>query len=297
MQLANIDIGSILGTILLAALYMPGPALATFVIQKFIYKEGFRQYGWSFDKKAVKWILFTPLIFLALTILTFVIIGLLGNTHLVPAFGQIDFSQENVMLRLKESASSKINIDKMDIPAIPPTLLFIAMLVQGIIGGSTINVPFMFGEEFGWRGLLLTETKRLGFLKANAFIGLVWGIWHLPIILMGHNYPHHPYIGVIMMIVFTVSTAPIFAYVRIKTRSILGACMLHGMVNATGALYVLYVANWNELYSWLAGWAGIISAIVVTICIFLFDKKFVTEYSRAEWQKPVDRTQKHEPLA
>jgi membrane protease YdiL (CAAX protease family) len=297
MQLANIDIGSILGTILLAALYMPGPALATFVIQKFIYKEGFRQYGWSFDKKSIKWILFTPLIFLALTILTFVIIGLLGNTHLVPAFGQIDFSQENVMLRLKESASSKINIDKMDIPAIPPILLFIAMLAQGIIGGSTINVPFMFGEEFGWRGLLLTETKRLGFLKANAFIGLVWGIWHLPIILMGHNYPHHPYIGVIMMIVFTVSTAPIFAYVRIKTKSILGACMLHGMVNATGALYVLYVANWNELYSWLAGWAGIISAIVVTICIFLFDKKFVTEYSRAEWQKPVDRTQKHEPLA
>jgi hypothetical protein len=226
-----------------------------------------------------------------------VIIGLLGNTHLVPAFGQIDFSQENVMLRLKESASSKINIDKMDIPAIPPTLLFIAMLVQGIIGGSTINVPFMFGEEFGWRGLLLTETKRLGFLKANAFIGLVWGAWHSPIILMGHNYPHHPYIGVIMMIVFTVSTAPIFAYVRIKTRSILGACMLHGMVNATGALYVLYVANWNELYSWLAGWAGIISAIVITISIFLFDKKFVREYKHAEWQKPVDRTQKHEPLA
>jgi membrane protease YdiL (CAAX protease family) len=285
MRLGNIPIGSIPGTILLAVLYMPGPAVATFVIQKFIYKEGFRQYGWAFDPKAIKWILFTPLIFLALTTLTFVIIGLLGNTQLVPEFGQIDFSQENVLLRLKEFASSKINIEKVDIPEIPPTLLFIAMITQGIIGGSTISLPFMFGEEFGWRGLMLTETRSLGFFKANAIIGFVWGIWHLPVILMGHNYPHHPYAGIVMMCLFTVSIAPIFAYIRIKTKSILGPCMLHGMVNATGALYILYIANWNELYSWIAGWAGIISALAVTISISLLDKKFVKEYHNAAWFK------------
>jgi hypothetical protein len=72
-----------------------GPALATFVIQKYIYRKGFRQYGWTFDTKAIKWILFTPLFFLALTILTFSIIGLFGNTHLISQFGQLDFTQEN----------------------------------------------------------------------------------------------------------------------------------------------------------------------------------------------------------
>jgi hypothetical protein len=283
MKLTKVEISSIPGTVILAGLYMPGPALATFVIQKYIYKEGFKQYGWTFDRKAWKWILFTPLIFLVLTLLTFVIIGLFGNTHLIPQFGQIDVSQENVIFRLKELASSKIKIDDIKMPDIPPLLLFLAMLVQGIIGGSTISLPFMFGEEFGWRGLMLTETKSLGFLKANAFIGFVWGIWHLPIILLGHNYPHHPYIGIIMMSLFTISVAPIFAYVRIKTKSILGACMLHGMVNATGALYVLYIANWNELYSWIAGWAGIISAVIVTICISVLDKKFVKEYATQNW--------------
>ncbi len=285
MQLTHIDIGSITGTILLAGLYMPGPALATFIIQKFIYKGGFKQYGWTFDKKAIRWILFTPLIFLALTLLTFTIVGLLGNTHLIPVFGQIDFAQEAVTTRLKAFADAKINIDNVQIPDIPPKLLFIAMLAQGIIGGSTISLPFMFGEELGWRGLLLKETKNFGFLKANAFIGLVWGIWHLPVILMGHNYPHHPYLGIIMMTLFTISVAPLFAYARIKTKSILGACMLHGMVNATGSLYALYIANWNELYSWVAGWAGIIAAIILTICIFILDLKFVTGYSNAEWEK------------
>src|SRR5215471_15771777 len=93
MSIAHIKLTSITGMIFLAVLYMPGPAVATLIVQKFIYKQGFKQYGWTFDSKAFRWILFTPLIFLALTLLTFAIIGLLGNTHLAPVFGQIDFSQ------------------------------------------------------------------------------------------------------------------------------------------------------------------------------------------------------------
>jgi membrane protease YdiL (CAAX protease family) len=282
MFVAQVNIGSILGTILLATLYMPGPALATFIIQKFLYKESFKQYGWTFDKKAMKWILFTPLLFLALTILTFAIIALFGNTHLIPQFGQLDFSQVNFNVRLMELASSAIDVDKVEIPDIPPKLLFVVVLAQAILAGSTISLPIMFGEEFGWRGLMLKETRSLGFLKANAFIGLVWGIWHLPAILMGHNYPNHPYLGIIMMCLFTIAVAPLFAYVRIKTKSILGACMLHGMLNATGAMYMLYIANRNELYSSVAGWAGIIAGTILTVCIFLFDKKFVTGYRTNE---------------
>jgi hypothetical protein len=85
-----------------------------------------------------------------------------------------------------------------------------------------------------------------------------------------------------MMTLFTISVAPLFAYARIKTKSILGACLLHGMVNATGALYILYIANWNEIYSWVAGWAGIIAGVILTTCIFLFDKKFVAGYRTNE---------------
>src|SRR5260221_10305029 len=102
MALAHVNLGSILGTVLLAGLYMPAPALATFIIQKFIYKEGFKNYGWTFDKKAIKWILFTPLIFIALTL--FSVIGLLGNSNLITQFGHIDFSQQNLNSHLKELA-------------------------------------------------------------------------------------------------------------------------------------------------------------------------------------------------
>ena len=133
MALAHVNIGSILGMVLLAVLYMPAPALATFVIQKYIYKEGFKQYGWTFDKKAIKWILSTPLLFLAVTLLTFAIIALLGNSHLLPQFGELDFSQENFDLRLRELASDKIALDTVEFPHIPPLLGFFGMLGQAII--------------------------------------------------------------------------------------------------------------------------------------------------------------------
>ncbi len=119
----------------------------------------------------------------------------------------------------------------------------------------------------------------MGFLKSSGFIGLIWGLWHLPIILMGHNYPHHPYFGIVIMCLFTLSVSPLFTYVRVKTKSVLGPSMLHGMINPTGPMYLLFIANGNELYSSIAGWAGVIAGIILTICIFLFDEKFVTEYT------------------
>lgn len=279
MALAHISITSITGTIFLAVFYMPAPALATFFIQKFMYRENFKPYGWTFDTKAIAWILLTPLLFLTLTLLTFGVIALLGNTHIISHFGQLDFTQEHFNQSLRELAQDKIDLGSIEFPTIPPVLAFFAMLLQAVIAGSTISLPIMFGEEFGWRGLMLSETKQLGFLKSNLLIGMVWGLWHFPVILMGHNYPHHPYAGILMMCLFTISISPLFAYVRTKTKSILGPCMFHGMLNATGTLYLLFVANGNELYSFVAGWAGVIASLVLTSCIFVFDKEFVSAYT------------------
>ena len=292
MKFTNIEFGSVTSIIMIGGLYMQGPAIATFLIQKLIYKEGFKHYGWAFDKKAIKWFFFTPLVFLSIILLTFLVVGLLGNTNLISQFGHLDFSQESLNIQLKEILSSNhikeilssknTDINTIKLPDIPGGLLFILFILYGMFAGLTINLPFMFGEEFGWRGLLLRETRKLGFLKANVFIGIIWGLWHLPIVLMGLNYPNHPYFGIIMMCFFTTGLAPIFAYVRLKTKSILGACMLHGMINAIPSLFGLYIANGNELYSSIAGWAGVIACIILTTCIYIFDKQFVINYSTAE---------------
>jgi membrane protease YdiL (CAAX protease family) len=280
LKFSGLGLGNIVSTAIIAVFYMGGPAIAVFVIQKFIYKEGLKDCGWSFDKKAVGWLLFTFVLFFAFILLTFSFIALFGNTHIINEFGQINLSPESLRQQLLSLLPSDISSKTQPVlPALPPVPLFIVQLTGGMIGGSLLNLPFTFGEEFGWRGLLLKETRSMGFVRSSLFIGIVWGIWHLPLILMGHNYPHYPYWGSAMMCLFTVAVSPLFTYVRLKTKSILGACMLHGMINANATLFILYVAGGNELFASLAGAAGVLAAATVSLCIYIFDKTFFRDFN------------------
>ena len=58
-------------------------------------------------------------------------------------------------------------------------------IVTGMMAGITVNALAAFGEELGWRGFLLREFKALGFTRASLFIGIIWGVWHTPLILQG----------------------------------------------------------------------------------------------------------------
>ena len=41
----------------------------------------------------------------------------------------------------------------------------------------------------GWRGYLLQKlSKEYSVQKSIIISGIIWGIWHAPIIAMGHNY-------------------------------------------------------------------------------------------------------------
>ena len=53
---------------------------------------------------------------------------------------------------------------------------------------------------------LQRELAELGLWKSSWVIGVIWGFWHAPLILQGHNYPQHPWAGVFMM---TVMTGPV----------------------------------------------------------------------------------------
>ena len=278
MKLFNIPYGSMASLVVIAICYMGGPAIATFILQKFVYKESFTRYGWTISHRKKIWFLYTPLTFIALIGATLGVIALLGNTGIIPQFGSIDMSYEHFSKQLTALYLESNGISNLSIPAVSPLLILVIILLGGIIGGSTLNLPVMFGEEFGWRGLMLTETRKMGFLKSNLLIGFVWGIWHAPIITMGHNYPNHPITGIAMMCMMTMAIAPVFAWLRVKSGSILDACMLHGMINSTATVFSLYVADGHEMYASIAGWAGVLAGVVLTVCIYLFDKPFVKDY-------------------
>ena len=152
-------------------------------------------------------------------------------------------------------------------------------LLSGMLAGTTINALFAFGEEVGWRGYLLKQFKGRSFLGTAIIIGIIWGLWHAPLILMGHNYPQHPQWGVLMMVVLCIPMSFIIQYFRIKSGSVIVAAIMHGTCNAVAGLTMIFISldKYNDLIDGATGLAGILALLVVALCIFLFDRYVTRE--------------------
>lgn len=276
--LLHITYGSIPSLLIIAVCYMPAPAFATLILQKVTYRGTLKPYGFTLKNLSLRWLLITTVGFAWFIVLgTFAVIGILGNVFGVALFGRIDLSEAAVLHQITIFTHGAFGDLPQHFP-IPPVAIFLLSLVQGVIAGFTINLPFAFGEELGWRGLLLRETQKSGLLKSNLFIGAVWGLWHAPIIVQGHNYPGHPVAGILMMTLFTTSLSFPMAYCRFKSRTILGPSALHGMFNPLGMLTAFFVVGANPLVGFVAGIAGIVVTLLLTVGIYFFDKRFIEDY-------------------
>jgi membrane protease YdiL (CAAX protease family) len=278
VYLLHIPYGSILFLVILAVCYMPAPAYATLILQKLVYRSSLKPYGFTLKNLSWRWLLITTIGFIWFIVLgTVVVIGILGNISGVALFGRIDFTEAALLHQVTMFTHGAVGPLPEHAPILP-VVIFLLALVQGSIAGFTVSLPFTFGEELGWRGLLLRETQTWGFLKSNLFVGVVWGLWHAPIIVQGHNYPGHPVAGVFMMTLFTTAMSFPMAYCRFKSRTILGPSALHGILNAIGPLTVFFVVGANPLFGFVAGIAGIAVTLLLTMGICFFDKSFVRDY-------------------
>ena len=155
------------------------------------------------------------------------------------------------------------------------TMLIISIL-QVVIIGPIINIIPTMGEELGWRGYLLPKLREF-FSDRMALVitGVVWGIWHLPAIVMGHNYGTnyigYPWLGILAMIIFCVVLGIIEGYATIKLKSAVPAAMIHSTVNAGAALPILLAKGG---YNTLLGPAitGLVGGIPFIIVAVLFVK-------------------------
>lgn len=156
------------------------------------------------------------------------------------------------------------------------------LVIQVIIVGSTINAFVALGEEVGWRGYLVNNLIHIGFFKSSLFIGLVWGIWHLPLILMGLNYPEHTYLGIFMMIIFSILITPIMIYITFKSKSVINASIFHGVLNSIGGLHIILLKGGTDLTRGITGIPGFIILLILNL---IFLKEFLKiEKEIKSWQ-------------
>jgi hypothetical protein len=106
------------------------------------------------------------------------------------------------------------------------------------------------------------------------------GVLARPLIVLGHNYPEHPWAGVFMMTGMTLLLSPLLVYLTLRVDSVVAAAIFHGTLNATAGLAILVVKGGNDLILGVSGIAGFVVLLVADIGPFLFDHRFPIQSGR-----------------
>ena len=155
-------------------------------------------------------------------------------------------------------------------------LALISLISQTVLAftlGILLNMIFTFGEEFGWRGYLLPRLSPLGGVQAAIITGIVWGLWHAPIIVLnGYNYPGHPWLGVVMMVIFTVALSMIFAWLRFRSGSVWPSTLAHAAFNAQAGFAIVFLSQADSLLRAPIGLIGLLPTIAFAIWLAVTGK-------------------------
>ncbi len=255
--------------LVMALAFMFVPMTGTIVVQKLVYRGQLRE-PMAISFRLNRW-------FLVAWLLPLVVAGAVLGVGLL--FPGVEYSPEMRgmfdrfahLLTPEKLAEMERSIDTL------PLHPFWLVMLQGLVAGATINAVAGFGEELGWRGFLQKELGPLGFWRSSLLIGFIWGVWHAPIILQGHNYPEHPVAGVFMMTAFCMLWAPILSYVTIRAKSVIAAAVMHGSLNGTAGLAILVLNGGSDQTIGVTGLAGFIVLVLANLALFVFDRYVAKE--------------------
>lgn len=159
--------------------------------------------------------------------------------------------------------------------SVGPWIVAIQGAVVGLLISPFVNGLATFGEEFGWRGYLFPRLMALGPRKAVLLSGIIWGLWHAPYILMGHNYglsyPGAPWLGPVAMVWFCVIVGAGFSWLSWRAGSVWPAVIGHAVLNGLAALPTMFMqGNPNPLLGPLVvGIVGGVGFAVLAAVLFL----------------------------
>ncbi len=156
---------------------------------------------------------------------------------------------------------------------------FISFCAINLLIGPIVNLPIFLGEEMGWRAFMMPRLLQL--TKKYAFIiaGIIWSLWHGPIIAMGHNYPGYPVIGNLLFILFCIPTGYILYYFYKKSGSVFIPALMHGVMNKATMIMVVYCVDEKKiqpLYHGAAGITGVVVFSLAALVLYVIEKRAVS---------------------
>ncbi|NKY97946.1 CPBP family intramembrane glutamic endopeptidase [Nocardiopsis alborubida] len=152
-----------------------------------------------------------------------------------------------------------------------PVGALIAIQLAALPVAAFVNLIPALGEELGWRGWLLPRLMPLGTLPALLVSGVIWGLWHAPLILLGYNYPDAPgWLGLTAMVAMCVLVGAVFGWLRLRSGSVWPAALAHAAFNGAGGTYLLFVKAGEHVDTTQAtvlGWSGWIVPLALVVVL------------------------------
>lgn len=111
--------------------------------------------------------------------------------------------------------------------------VFMGALARLLTVGFLFSVTSAFGEELGWRGLMMPEMAKItDFRGVSLWGGLIWAVYHYPIILFsGYRSSAPLWYGTIMFTLTVLAISVVFAWFRLRSGSLWTGVILHATHN------------------------------------------------------------------
>ncbi len=270
--------GPTIVTTVLALLYMPAPLVAALVVERLdrspaLIRTAFVGFGRALPKMLLVAVIVVPATLLTMIGATWLagnVLGIAGPGSVL--FGQADLVANALTLLPAQNADQVAQLSA----GIPPFWGLVGLALGGaLLAGFTINGVFAFGEEYGWRGWLADELRPLGAFWANVITGVLWGLWHAPLILLGFNYGAYGRIGAAFMVALCIPFSFLLWRAREVTGSLLAPAVMHGAFNGFAGVFLVLLVDTNPLVAAPVGLIGAGAFAVVAALFWLFTRRFV----------------------
>lgn len=125
-----------------------------------------------------------------------------------------------------------------------PAMGHVGMLIANFFLVFLVGGPL--GEEFGWRGYALPAMQeRLGWRSASLGLGIIWGVWHLPLFFVAESSQSNGSMAAFFVLIVATSVFYTWVYQR-SSGSVLPALTLHTASNSWPSLVPVLPSDANQ---------------------------------------------------
>jgi membrane protease YdiL (CAAX protease family) len=142
--------------------------------------------------------------------------------------------------------------------------------------GLIRSVSSALGEEIGWRGFLVPElSKTTSFTATSLISGVVWSLWHYPILIYGdYNAGTPTWYGLTCFTVLVISISFVFAWMRLKSGSLWTGAILHGSHNLyIQGIFTPLTRNTGKTAWFIDEFGCVLPLVAIAFAIYFWSKR------------------------